>query len=125
MDLDVFANFFLGLFVGFAHTLGFASGLGQGDDAKGYDHCPANFDDGVHFLSLIKAVIRACITRAHEGCGKFQPTNAPTAIHNMISNIFYLLRFLGVVVATVHQRLVLVLVLAEPQVLQMLALVRV
>ena len=41
----------------------------------------------------------------------------------MVSNIFYLLRFLGVVVATVHQRLVLVL--AEPQVLQMLALVRV
>lgn len=25
---------------------------------------------------------------AKSGCGKFQPTNAPTAIHNMISNIF-------------------------------------
>ena len=52
MDLDVFAHFFLGLFVGFAHTLGFASGLGQGDDAKGYDHCPADFDNCVHYFLL-------------------------------------------------------------------------
>ncbi len=88
MYLDVFANFLLGLFVGFAHTLGFASGLGQVDDTKGYDHCPTDSYNGVHFLSLIKAVIRACMARAHAGCGKFQPTNAPTAIHNMISNIF-------------------------------------
>ena len=59
------------------------------------------------------------MVRAHDGSGKCQPTNAPTAIHNMISNIFYLLRFLGVVVATAHQKLVLVL--AESQVLQMRA----
>ena len=52
MDLDVFAHFFLGLFVGFAHTLGFASGLGQGDDTKGYDHCPADFDNCVHYFLL-------------------------------------------------------------------------
>ena len=43
----------------------------------------------------------------------------------MISNIFYLLRFLGVVVATAHQTQVLVLVLFLPQVLQMLAQVAV
>ena len=52
MDLDVLANFLLGLFVLFAHTLGFASGLGQGDDAKGYDHCPADFDNCVHYFLL-------------------------------------------------------------------------
>jgi hypothetical protein len=49
------------------------------------------------------------MARAHDGCGKFQPTNAPTAIHNMISNILRLLKFQGVVVALVHQKQVLVL----------------
>ncbi len=44
------------------------------------------------------------MARAHDGCGKFHPTNAPTAIHNMISNILRLLKFQGVVVALVHQR---------------------
>ena len=89
MDLDVLANFFLGLFILFAHTLGFASGLGQGDDAKGYDHCPADFDDGVHFFTNPK--ILACMALAKSGCGKFQPTNAPTAIQNMVSNMVSLL----------------------------------
>ena len=89
MDLDVFANFLLGLFVGFANTLGFASGLGQGDDAKGQDHCPADFDNGVHFFTNPK--ILACMALAKSGCGKFQPTNAPTAIQNMVSNMVSLL----------------------------------
>jgi hypothetical protein len=46
---------------------------------------------------------------AHDGCGKFHPTNAPTAIHNIISNILRLLKSQGVVVALVHQKQVLVL----------------
>lgn len=87
MNLDVFANFFFGLFVLFANTLGFSS-VCQVNDAKGYDHCPADSDDGVHFLSFIMVVILACMARAQNGCGKFQPTNAPTAIQNMMSNIF-------------------------------------
>ena len=89
MDLDVFAYFFLGLFVDFAHTLGFAGGLGQGDDANGYDHGPADFDDGVHFFTNPK--ILACMALAKSGCGKFQPTTAPTAIQNMVSNMVSLL----------------------------------
>jgi len=89
MDLDVLANFLLGLFVGFAHTLGFASGLGQGDDAKGYDHCPADSYNVVHFFTNPK--ILACMALAKSGCGKFQPTNAPTAIQNMVSNMVSLL----------------------------------
>jgi hypothetical protein len=86
MNLDVFANFFFGLFVLFANTLGFCS-VGQGNDAKGYHYRPTDSNNGVHFLSLISAVIRACMARAQNGCGKFQPTNAPTAIQNMMSNM--------------------------------------
>ena len=86
---DVFAHFFLGLFVCFANTFGFASGLGQGDDAKGYDHCPADSYNVVHFFTNPK--ILACMALAKSGCGKFQPTNAPTAIQNMVSNMVSLL----------------------------------
>ena len=57
---------------------------------------------------------------AQNGCGKFQPTNAPSAIHNIVSNMVCLLRSQGVVVAPVHQMLVLVWV----WVLQMLELVK-
>jgi len=49
----------------------------------------------------------ACMARAQNGCGKFQPINAPTAIHNMVSNILRLLKFQGVVVVTVRQMQVL------------------
>ena len=86
MNLDVLADFFFGLFILFAHTFGFG-GCGQCNNAKGYDHCPANFNNCVHFLSFINAVIFACMARAQNGCGKFQPTNAPTAIQNMMSNM--------------------------------------
>jgi len=30
---------------------------------------------------------------AQNGCGKFQPTNAPTATHNNVSNMFLLLGY--------------------------------
>ena len=53
-------------------------------------------------------VILACMARAQNGCGKFQPTNAPTAIQNMMSNMVLLLKFQGVVVVPEHQTLVLV-----------------
>ena len=43
------------------------------------------------------------MARAQKGCGKFQPTNAPTAIQNMVSNILRLLKSQGVVVAVVLQ----------------------
>ena len=43
---------------------------------------------------------------AQNGCGKFQPTNAPSAIHNIVSNMVCLLRFQGVVVVPVRQRTV-------------------
>jgi hypothetical protein len=104
---DVLAHFFFGFFVDLAHPFGFTSGRGQVADAKSYDHCPTYSDDCVHFLSLIKAVIRTCMARAHDGCGKFHPTNAPAAIQNMMSNMVNLLKFLGVVVATAHQKQVL------------------
>ena len=41
---------------------------------------------------------------AQNGCGKFQPTNAPSAIHNIVSNMVYLLRSQGVVVVPGHQK---------------------
>jgi hypothetical protein len=107
---DVFTNFFFGLFIRFANTFGFTSGMGHSDQAHSNDCGPTNFDNCVHFLSFIKAIILACIALAQNGCGKFQPTNAPTAIHNMISNILRLLKFQGVVAVVVHQTQVQVLI---------------
>ena len=43
------------------------------------------------------------MARAQNGCGKFHPTNAPTAIQNMVSNILRLLKFQGVVVVLDQQ----------------------
>jgi hypothetical protein len=108
MYFDIFADFFLGLFIRFANTFGFTSGIGNGDQAHSNDRSPADFNYCVHFLSLISAVIRACMARAQNGCGKFQPTNAPIAIQNIMSNMMSLLRFQGVVVAPVLQMPVLV-----------------
>jgi hypothetical protein len=85
---DVFANFFFGLFILFANTLGFPSGRGQSDNTKGYDYCPTHFDNCVHFRSFINEVNFSCMALAQNGCGKFQPTNAPTAVQNIMSNIF-------------------------------------
>ena len=89
MYLDVFTNFFLGLFVGFAHTLGFSSGIGHSDQAHGNDCDPTDSDYCVHFFSIPK--ILALIARAQTGSGKCQPTNAPTAIQNIVSNMVLLL----------------------------------
>ncbi len=61
------------------------------------------------------------MARAQKGCGKFQPTNAPTAIQNMMSNMMSLLISQGVVVAPVLQ--MQVLVQAWQLVLQMQVLV--
>ena len=117
---DVLADFFLGLFISFAHTFGFTSGIGNSDQAHS-DNCgPTDFNYCIHFLSLISAVILACMARAQNGCGKFQPTNAPTAIQNMMSNMLSLLKFQGVAVEPVHQKLVLESVLFWLQVLQTL-----
>jgi hypothetical protein len=91
MHFDVLADFFFGLFISFANTFGFTSSIGNCDQAHSNDSGPTDFDYCVHFLSFIKAVIRACMAQAHDGCGKFQPTNAPTAIQNMMSNMVFLL----------------------------------
>ena len=103
MYFDVFADFFFGFFIFFAHTLGF-SGVGQGYKAKSYNCCPTDSDYSVHLRSFINEVIFSWMALAQNGCGKFQPTNAPTAIHNIVSNILRLLKFQGVVVAPVHQK---------------------
>jgi hypothetical protein len=50
------------------------------------------------------------MARAQKGCGKFQPTNAPTAIQNTVSKIVSLLKFQGVVAVVVHQTQVQVLI---------------
>ena len=102
MDLDVFTDFFLGLFIRFANTFGFTSGIGNSDETDGNDCGQTNSDYCVHFFSAPK--ILALIARAQTGSGKCQPTNAPTAIQNMMSNMVFLLRFLGVAVATVHRK---------------------
>jgi hypothetical protein len=61
------------------------------------------------------------MARAQKGCGKFQPTNAPTAIQNMMSNMMSLLISQGVAVEPVLQ--MQVLVQAWQLVLQMQVLV--
>lgn len=106
MYFDVFANFFFGLFIFFTHTLGFC-GRSQGYDSKRYYNCPTNFDNGVHFRSFINEVIFSWMALAQNGCGKFQPMNAPTAIHNMVSNIVLLLIFQGVAAVVEPQRAML------------------
>ena len=61
------------------------------------------------------------MARAQNGCGKFQPINAPIAIQNIISNMLLLLKFQGVAVEPVLQ--MQVLVQAWQLVLQMQVLV--
>jgi hypothetical protein len=90
MHLDVLANFFFGLFVLFTNTFGFGC-CGQCYDAKGYDHYPTHSDYCGHFFNTPK--ILALIARAQLGSGKCHPTNAPTAIQNIMSNMMILLLF--------------------------------
>lgn len=98
---DVFADFF---------GLGFSMGWhAESDSGHGYDCGPTDFDDCVHFLSLMSLVIRSCMARAQNGWGKFQPTKAPTAIQNKTSSMVGLLRSQGVVAVPVRQRPELVL----------------
>ena len=54
MNLDVLADFFFGFFVRFAHTFGFAGGIGYCDQAHGYNCGPTYFHYGVHFFFPFK-----------------------------------------------------------------------
>jgi hypothetical protein len=42
------------------------------------------FDRSINFCKYL-----ACMFFAKSGCGKFQPTNAPTAIQNNVSNMMF------------------------------------
>jgi hypothetical protein len=41
-----------------------------------------------YFLASSDCIF-SCIVLAHDGCGKFQPTNAPSATQSNISNIIF------------------------------------
>ena len=54
MHLDVLADFFFGLFVLFANTFGFASGIGHSDQAHGNDCDPTDSYYCGHFFNTPK-----------------------------------------------------------------------